>query len=163
MSPASRRAVEVGEAFADGTADRCQLGRARKKANAAAGRECRKAHPNPTAAHLANYVCLQDYNLSRFLHLPSGYFRQLRPQAGLLRDVLGNPFRPAAIAPSLLTSTVVSLAEGIYADRAFDRLPILADALEDAGCDDPDLLGHCRGPGPHVLGCWVIDLVLGKG
>jgi hypothetical protein len=55
----------------------------------------------------------------------------------LLREVLGNPFRPVSTDPSWLTSTVVSLAEGIYADRAFDRLPILADALQDAGCDIP--------------------------
>ncbi len=54
------------------------------------------------------------------------------------------------------------LAGGIYDEGAFDRLPILADALLDAGCEDKQLLGHCRGPGPHVRGCWVVDLVLGK-
>ena len=58
--------------------------------------------------------------------------------------------------------TVVQLAQVIHNDRAFDRLPILADALEDAGCTDPDTLAHCRGPGPHVRGCWVVDLLLGK-
>jgi hypothetical protein len=83
-------------------------------------------------------------------------------QAALARDVFGNPFRPIAHNPSWLTSTAVSLAGGIYADRAFDRLPILADALQDAGCDDVDVLGHCRGPGPHVRGCWFVDLILGK-
>ena len=62
-----------------------------------------------------------------------------------------------------LTSTAVTLARSIYAERAFDRLPILADALEDAGCDAADLLAHCRGDGPHVRGCWAVDLVLGKG
>ena len=50
----------------------------------------------------------------------------------------------------------------IYQERAFERLPILADALEEAGCDDPDILSHLRGPGPHVRGCWALDLVLGK-
>jgi hypothetical protein len=69
---------------------------------------------------------------------------------------------PVTPSQSWLTPTVVSLAEGIYADRAFDRLPILADALQDAGCDNADVLDHCRGPGPHARGCWVIDLVLGK-
>ena len=64
--------------------------------------------------------------------------------------------------PSWLTSTVIALAEGIYSDRAFDRLPILADALEDAGCDHADILAHCRGDGPHARGCWVVDLILGK-
>jgi hypothetical protein len=54
------------------------------------------------------------------------------------------------------------LASHIYDSRAFDRLPILADALEEAGCKDAEILAHCRGPGPHVRGCWVVDLVLGK-
>jgi hypothetical protein len=82
--------------------------------------------------------------------------------AGVARCVFGNPYRPAVLDPSWLTPTVVALAEGIDADRAFDRLPILADALEDAGCTDRAILDHCRGTGPHVRGCWVVDLVLGK-
>ncbi len=77
-------------------------------------------------------------------------------------DIFGNPFRPIAVDPCWLTSTAVALAQGIYTDRAFDRLPILADALQDAGCEDADILSHCRGDGPHVRGCWVVDLVLGK-
>jgi hypothetical protein len=81
---------------------------------------------------------------------------------GLVRCVFGNPFRPVTADPAWITPTVRSLAEGIYADRAFDRLPILADALQDAGCDNADVLDHCRGPGPHARGCWVVDLVLGK-
>jgi hypothetical protein len=83
--------------------------------------------------------------------------------AGVARCVFGNPFRPAVLDPSWLTPTVVALAEGIGADRAFDRLPILADALEDAGCADRAVLDHCRSPGPHVRGCWALDLLLGKG
>jgi hypothetical protein len=82
--------------------------------------------------------------------------------SGSLRDIVGNPFRPVAIDPAWRTSTVVGLATAIYAERAFDRLPILADALEDAGCDQLDLLAHCRSDGPHVRGCWAVDLVLGK-
>jgi hypothetical protein len=58
--------------------------------------------------------------------------------------------------------TVVKLAEAIYAGRAFDRMPILADALEEAGCADANFLDHCREPGPHALGCWIVDLLLGK-
>jgi hypothetical protein len=76
------------------------------------------------------------------------------------------PFRPrprAPFDPAWLTSTALALARGIYDDRAFDRLPILADALEEAGCDDAEVLGHCRGPGPHVRGCWVVDMLLGMG
>jgi hypothetical protein len=83
-------------------------------------------------------------------------------QCAVFRDILGNPFRPAAADPAWLTSTVAQLASGIYADRAFDRLPFLGDALEDAGCADRAILDHCRSPGPHVRGCWVVDLLLGK-
>ncbi len=80
----------------------------------------------------------------------------------LIREVFGNPFRPVAFDPAWRTATVEAIAAGVYADRAFDRLPVLADALEDAGCDAADLLAHLRGPGPHVRGCWAVDLVLGK-
>jgi hypothetical protein len=78
------------------------------------------------------------------------------------RCVFGNPFRPVTFSPSWLTPTVTALATGIYADRAFDRLPILADALQEAGCEDEQVLAHCRGDGPHARGCWVVDGVLGK-
>jgi hypothetical protein len=80
----------------------------------------------------------------------------------LLREVFGNPFRRATVDAAWRTPDVRLLAEGIYAERAFDRMPILADALQDAGCDNDDILNHCRGSGPHVRGCWVVDLVLGK-
>ncbi|HJZ60331.1 MAG TPA: hypothetical protein VKE74_35635 [Gemmataceae bacterium] len=84
-------------------------------------------------------------------------------QVALLRDIFGNPFRPVAVDPRWLTSDVVALARGIYEGRAFDRLPILADALQDAGCENADILGHCRDPQlAHIRGCWVVDLVLGK-
>jgi hypothetical protein len=80
----------------------------------------------------------------------------------ILRDIFGNPFRPVSLDPSWRTSTVVKLAEAIYQDRTFDRLPILGDALEDAGCTNADILTHCRQPGEHVRGCWCLDLVLDK-
>lgn len=83
-------------------------------------------------------------------------------QAALVRCLAGNPFRPVTLDSSWRTSTVVALAQGIYDDRAFDRLPILADALQDAGCDSDDILNHCRDTSPHARGCWVVDLVLGK-
>lgn len=88
--------------------------------------------------------------------------REGESQAVLLRDILGNPFRPVAVEPAWRTEAVVALARGIYDDRAFDRLPVLADALDDAGCTNADLLTHCRSPGPHVRGCWAIDLLLWK-
>jgi hypothetical protein len=85
-------------------------------------------------------------------------------QCEILRDFF-NPFRPVKVEPSWLTwndSAVPRLAHAIYDERAFDRLPVLADALEEAGCTNADILGHCRGPGPHVRGCWVVDLLLDK-
>jgi hypothetical protein len=82
--------------------------------------------------------------------------------AGLLRDIFGNPFRPARIEASWLTATVVVLAQTIYDGRCFDDLPVLADALEDAGCTDRALLDHLHGPGPHVRGCWPVDLLLAR-
>lgn len=85
-----------------------------------------------------------------------------RPQLHIMHDLFGNPFRPVAVDPNWLTSTVVALAEGIYQDRAFERTPILADALMDAGCDNGDVLTHCRQPAEHVRGCWVIDLLTGR-
>jgi hypothetical protein len=83
----------------------------------------------------------------------------------LLRDIAGNPFRPVAIDPAWLAwhgGTVGKLAQAIYNERALERLPILADALEEAGCTNADNLDHCRQPGEHVPGCWVVDALLGK-
>jgi len=85
-----------------------------------------------------------------------------RRQADALRDALGNPFAPVAWEPSWRSETVIALATGIHFDNAFDRLPILADALEEAGCDNIEVLAHCRGPGPHARGCWVVDAARGK-
>ncbi|MFO0806182.1 MAG: hypothetical protein U0791_24025 [Gemmataceae bacterium] len=80
----------------------------------------------------------------------------------MLRDIFGNPFRPVAFDPSWRTSTAVAIAKGMYESRDFAPMPLLADALQDAGCEHADILDHCRGPGPHVKGCWVVDLVLGR-
>ena len=84
-------------------------------------------------------------------------------QSCLLRDIFGNPFRPVAIDPAWLTLKMTTRAQAIYADRAFERMPELADALQATGCGQEDILSHCRGPGPHVRGCWVLDVLLGKG
>lgn len=87
----------------------------------------------------------------------------LEAYCGLLRDIFGNPFRPVAFEPGWRSDTVVPLAKHMYESRDFSAMPILADALQDAGCENPDILDHCRDPtGVHVRGCWVVDLVLGK-
>lgn len=101
-----------------------------------------------------------------WLHAP-GMKRAMRrfafaEQSRLLRDIVGNPFRPGVFDPRWRTADVTELARTIYEDRAFDRMQILADALMDAGCADEQVLGHCRSAGPHVRGCWVVDLALGK-
>jgi hypothetical protein len=86
-------------------------------------------------------------------------------QAELIRCIFGNPFRPATVDPSWLTwnaGMVVQLAEIIYTEQRFGDLPVLADALEEAGCANDDILNHCHTPGEHVRGCWVVDLLLGK-
>jgi hypothetical protein len=118
-----------------------------------------------------------------------GEYRQMG--CHLLRDIVGNPWQPVTLAPRQwlncpwLTQNVLSVAQGIYEDLAFDHMPILHDALVDAGCDNEDVLRHCKGEerqavnkvvenlppdyvnwiplrGPHVRGCWVLDLILGK-
>jgi hypothetical protein len=86
-------------------------------------------------------------------------------QIALLHEIIGNPIRSMSVNASCLAwndGTVPKIAQAIYDERAFDRLPILADALEDAGCDNAEILNHCRRPGEHVRGCWVVDLLLGK-
>jgi hypothetical protein len=85
-----------------------------------------------------------------------------RVQCDFIRDIFGNLFRSSPPLRFPEESTVATLTRSIYAERAFGRLPILADALEEAGCTDTEILSHCRNPGPHVRGCWVVDLLLGK-
>jgi hypothetical protein len=95
---------------------------------------------------------------------------ELPGQAALLRDVFCNPFRPVAVDRSWSTPTVDSLAQAAFNERIMPsarldptQLSVLADALEDASCTDPEILSHCRSGGEHVRGCWVVDLLLGKG
>jgi hypothetical protein len=90
---------------------------------------------------------------------------ELIAQARFAHDIFGNPFRPTVLDPAWLAlndGAVRKVAQVIYDERRFADLPILADALEDAGCIDAAILAHCRGPGEHVRGCWVVDLLLGR-
>src|SRR5262249_16615769 len=105
-----------------------------------------------TAEHIPSCCesCVTDASAERFAVV------------AILRDIFGNPFRPITLDPSWQSADVLALAQAIYDERAFDRMPILGDALEDAGCDNADVLTHCRQPGEHVRGCWCVDLVLGK-
>jgi hypothetical protein len=96
----------------------------------------------------------------------AGKAKEERAICGIIRDIFGNPFQPApVIAPAWLVwneNTIPKLAQTIYDERRFEALPVLADALEEAGCDNADILAHLRSSGLHVLGCWALDLVLGK-
>jgi hypothetical protein len=164
-----RAAVEVGERYADDRATDDELRTHNSGLYGMFGPGGEFARGRTDQAALALYsLALSCVNSPRALSLAGGaswsvarrYTHDRLPE--IVRDLFGNPFHPVSADPSWLTSTVVTLAESIYEERAFDRLPILADALEVAGCDDADVLAHCRGDGPHVRGCWVVDLVLGK-
>jgi hypothetical protein len=92
-----------------------------------------------------------------------------RDNSDLIRELFGNPFRPVTLDAAWQTPTVLALATAAYDNRILPagtlepaRLNVLADALEEAGCDNADILNHCRQPGEHVRGCWVLDLILGK-
>jgi hypothetical protein len=105
--------------------------------------------------------------LATFPQMPGRTYRDLEAWNQVARQVMHDIFglllfRPIAVEPAWLTTTVLGMATWVYEEKAFDRLPILADALEDADCDNTDILNHLRGPGPHVRGCWPLDLLLGK-
>jgi hypothetical protein len=163
-----RRGVEVAERFADGEADE----RERQAAQADAVLLASTLWRNMPTREAARWAYRVADTLAVRMAFTTALFR-LRSltepspeECALLRDVIGDPFRPVPIRPHWLTwdvGRVVALARNFYQQRRFDLLPVLSDALEDAGCDSADLLSHLRGPGPHVPGCWALDLLLGKG
>jgi hypothetical protein len=175
----ARGAAEVAERYADGLATPGELEAARRDAGANFA-QAEVSYQGALASFGAYYDAADEYAAAGAalastapavgnaagLSGEAAYDFRGDYDALLLRDVFGNPFRPPpAIDPAWLAwngGTVRKLAEAIYDDRSFDRLPVQADALEDAGCADAELLGHLRGPGPHVRGCWALDLILGK-
>jgi hypothetical protein len=185
--PASRAAVEAIERYVDGEATwraafdaavsahgvweaLCEGGRtgaamsAAEAATAVAyGHEGESAEPRVTKAaeSAAAAVAFSARRAS-----PAEYDAALEAeravQCDLLHCVFGDPSHPVTLDPSCLTPPVLALAATVYEHRSFDRLPELARALADAGCTDAELLGHLRSAGPHFLGCWGLDAVLGK-
>ena len=141
------------------------------------GAAFQKAGLDADAGGILFAIDYDDYGLACYLaaraiasmnHKPesSGYtsaFRRERErQAILFREIAGNPFRPMSLDDQRPAPAHVQLAQAVYDGRTFDRMSELADALEREGCASEEVLTHCRGPGPHVRGCWVLDLILGK-
>jgi hypothetical protein len=177
-----RSAVVVAERFADGLANPAEL---RRTSQAAYEAHCRRFGPELGLAGIDAVLAAEEnpWEFAKNLHEQStGYYSVVplvsdasEQQAlkewteawhvrcvSLVRDLYGNPFRPVVINPTWLSPNVVMLTRGIYEDRAFDRMPVLGDALEEAGCDNGDILVHCRSQTEHVRGCWVVDAILGK-
>lgn len=156
----SQQALLTAEKYADGFADLPAL-RAASEAAWAARRD-----GNTWATQAALTASYEGYDtdraLSQIKYEMGGVSQRECTLTDRVRCLFGNPFRPVTVDTSCFTSTVVALARGIYDERAYDRMPILADALEDSGCDSDEILTHCREDQPHVRGCWVVDLVLGK-
>jgi hypothetical protein len=166
LPPGVRDAVEVAEAYADQTVSKYKLRKAQDafpcgaitNAERRAGLAAQLT-TSPTNPFRSACMLLDNRNTLPWRGGKKAITR-------LIRDIFGFPLRPdTTITGSALTwsdGTIPKLAQAIFNERAFDRLPILADALEDAGCTNGAILDHLRGPGPHVRGCWALDLILGK-
>lgn len=162
LRTSEREAVRVAERYVDGQVKASTMRNAAPKTHSGVsiGASFYPGTAKPawtmfaqvTAAHSPAYFPVGSEERSRFE----------RRQIDLLHDIFSNPFQPVSAEPSWLTSTAVAIARQMYESRDFSAMPILADALQDARCSNNDILTHCRSDGPHVRGCWVVDLVLGK-
>jgi hypothetical protein len=179
---ASRAAVAVAEQFADKLARRKELNDAYLACGGDAGQPMYDAGASVVKVSLKWAAFWTSYN-ARVLAAGTGPLAaseipahqaatdsEGREQGKLLHDLFGNPFRPVSFNRAWLTPTAANLAAVAYEERCLPsgelelpRLSVLADALEEAGCNNTDILNHLRGPGPHVRGCWPVDLILGKG
>jgi hypothetical protein len=161
-----RQAVEIAERHAD---SQCKLKeRHRAHINATDVPRGEFGTPEYELGFLVARIVQKDMDASWFLS-----FAQLISNAtdslitkqalALVRDIFGNPFRPVSFSPDWHSTDAVAIARTMYESRDFGAMPILADALQDAGCENEDILSHCRDTRQtHVRGCWVVDLVLGK-
>jgi len=171
--------VRSAEAFVDGRATRAEvLGALRVVQTESQGNwdccvqaVCGALRNGFVAAHAAlgavEVIIEVEGTTSREFHQFGAGFRAgsdpVADTVAFLRDIFGNPFRPMAFDPEWRSDTAIQLAKHIYEDRDFAQMPILADALQDAGCDNDAILTHCRDAnGVHVRGCWVLEEVLGK-
>jgi hypothetical protein len=164
----SRAAVEASQRFADGLCSTDELQSTAGAASAAvleaegalwAGGSRQALAAASAAARTATWEAAR-----LALEAAEGSREERLAQCSLLRDLF-HPFYSGVVAPAWRSwngGAIALLAQAIYDDGGFDRLPILADMLEDAGCADRAILDHCRGPGPHIRGCWIVDRILGK-
>jgi hypothetical protein len=164
-----RQAIVIGEQFADGEVTDEVREAAYQRASRVIGmgalpaRYCAASLDKVSDARHAAHAAAGPQKVSGTAEEQMTHKqRDLLRYAELLHDVFGDTFCPVAFPPEWQTRTTVAMAQQMYASRDFSALPILADALEDAGCDNLDILAHCRGPGPHVRGCWIVDLILSK-
>lgn len=171
--PTDRMAVEVAERFADGLATPEELQAARDHVTRAVSRSALAPSRGlwrtvESSSHHAYFETMSRFGAqgADSNQASLAVAKEYQLQAALVRELFGPlPFRRVAIDPAWLAwndGEVVSLAEAIYSERAFERMPILADALEDAGCTNTEVIDHLRSRGSHVRGCWVLDLILGK-
>jgi hypothetical protein len=169
----SRRAVEVSERYADGLAGVDELRTAREEAESPLGSGGGVGAPQAAATVVEEDVRRATQVIVHVSSAPlppsagvqkirSRWDAEFRRLCDVLRDIFGNPFRPVTLDPAWPTRVAVGLAQGIYDERRFGDLPILADALEEAGWTDQNVLSHLRRPTGHVRGCWALDLVLAK-
>lgn len=185
----SKKAVEIGEGLVDGLVTLNQLDTAERRSTKAETEAGKSGSAAPYYAALAARNCIASFPDAKFVSnyasaavaaaedagSPNEGKEPFSPKASclksleqvahceLLRCIFGPlPFRSIALDPAWHTPEVRAFAKTIYADRTFFHLPALADALKEAGCTNEEIMTHCRGPGPHVRGCWCLDLILDK-
>jgi hypothetical protein len=162
----SRQAVAVAERFADGQASQAEVDEALQGAEAAEVEAWQR--PGQPALAFAATAARRALTTPRRAYeqaaraTGSGEAAERLAQCRILRDLFGNPFRPVVSEPAWATREVIAIATEVYQADEFRHTGVLADALEDAGCAEPELLRHLRGRGPHFRGCWAVDLVVGK-
>jgi hypothetical protein len=172
-----QEAILVGELYADGRADREQMRAALRVIHQERARTV-LGTPAGLAVHAAGFVAAEfrpDWPLQTLgdtVHVlvylaPEAEREAVRQRetlatCALIREIFGNPFQRLSLKRAWLSNQVLDLAAALYEDRDVEAMPILADALEEAGCTEAALLEHCRGGGPHVRGCWALDAVLAR-
>jgi hypothetical protein len=154
IEPLGQAAVEVAEAFADGAAD-ADVMRAARLA-------CKSAGQSASWYAAASSPVVAARNAALSAQTAADPEAERAAQAALLRDILGNVFTASVLEPFVVPRSVHALANSIYEERSFERAPLLAGALQEAGCPWVAMMEHLVGPGPHVRGCWAIDLLLGN-